>query len=74
MNSFANEFENLMTEMKIADGRWWKAKFSHIDDKDGFEISLGLYRANLGPITEEVFRRFAGKFKGEVQEPEESEK
>jgi hypothetical protein len=42
------------------------ARFDNINDRDGFEISLGMYKANLGPLTEEVFRRFTDKFSGEV--------
>lgn len=71
MNQSENKAEQWSSTYKIDDGRMLCAFFTNINDKDGFEISLGMYRANLGPISEEVFRRFAGKFTGVVQEPGE---
>lgn len=71
MNHSADKSEQWSSTYKIDDGRILFAFFTDINDKDGFEISLGMYRANLGPITEEVFRRFVGKFSGVVQEPSE---
>lgn len=43
-------------------------KFADINDRDGFEISLGMYKGNLGPVPEEVFLRFLQKFNGELSE------
>jgi hypothetical protein len=63
--------EQFFATFKIDDGRLFQAVFDDINGRDGFEISLGMYRANLGPITEEVFRRFAGKFDGVVKAPTE---
>jgi hypothetical protein len=42
------------------------AKFSDINKRDGFEISLSMYRSNLGPVTREVFLQYAERFEGQV--------
>ncbi|MGZ4031589.1 MAG: hypothetical protein ACXVP5_10470 [Tumebacillaceae bacterium] len=63
--------EQYFATFKIEDGRLFQAVFDDINGRDGFEISLGMYRANLGPVNEEVFRRFAAKFDGVVKPPVE---
>lgn len=45
-----------------------KARFADINKRDGFEISLGMYKANLGAVTREVFLQYAERFEGEVLE------
>lgn len=50
-----------------------KARFADMDKRDGFEISLGMYKANLGPVTREVFLQYAERFEGEVLETAQSE-
>lgn len=54
--------------IQVEDGRELAAKFADINARDGFEISLEMYKVNLGPVSEEVFRRFADKFAGDVIE------
>lgn len=62
-----NDVVRYYATLTIADGRRLVASFANINDRDGFEISLGLYRSNLGQITEEVYYRFLEKFDGRVQ-------
>lgn len=50
-----------------------KARFADLDKRDGFEISLGMYKANLGPVTRDVFLQYAQRFEGEVLELAEAE-
>ncbi|GAX91216.1 hypothetical protein [Effusibacillus lacus] len=52
----------LENETKVA------AVFESENDRDGCEISLGMYRSNLGPITREVWERMVGKFNGKCLE------
>lgn len=52
----------------IDEGRDLSARFADQNARDGFEISIGMYRANLGAITEEVFRQYVERFQGEVLE------
>jgi hypothetical protein len=54
----------------LEDQRTLVAKFENENDRDGFEISIGMYRANLGAITEDVFRTYAERFRAEVLEAE----
>jgi hypothetical protein len=56
------------TTYKLEDGRILSASFADRNNKDGFEISLGMYRVNLGPITEAVFRQYVERFAGEWTE------
>ena len=60
--------ETFYATFQIDDGRKLQAKFSNQNDRDGFEISLGMYRVNLGPVTEEVFLRHVDKFDGMAAE------
>ena len=62
-----NDVERYYATYTIADGRRLVASFAHINDRDGFEISLGMYRSNLGQVTEEVYMRYLEKFDGRVQ-------
>lgn len=48
----------------LEDGREAAASFANINDRDGCDISLEMYRVNLGPITQEVWDRIVGKFNG----------
>jgi hypothetical protein len=57
--------ETYILTYELDDGRQVAARFYDINDRDGCEISLGMYRANLGPITEEVWERIVQKFRGE---------
>ena len=52
----------------LGDGTQVGAKFSDINDRDGCSISLDMYKANLGPISEEFWLRTVGKFKGTIIE------
>jgi hypothetical protein len=52
----------------LDDDREVAAKFADINDRDGCHISLDMYKVNLGPITEEVWRKIVGKFKGQLIE------
>lgn len=49
---------------KLEDGRQVAAVFGDINDRDGCDISLGMYRANLGPVTQEVWERMVTRFQG----------
>jgi hypothetical protein len=51
---------------ELEDGRQVAARFLDINDRDGCDISLGMYRMNLGPITEEVWERLVRRFNGEL--------
>jgi hypothetical protein len=48
----------------LDDGREVAASFTNINDRDGCDISLDMYRVNLGPITPEVWERIVDKFNG----------
>jgi hypothetical protein len=39
--------------------------FNDENNRDGCDISLGLYKANLGPITNEVLDRMLTLFQGQ---------
>jgi hypothetical protein len=49
---------------KLGDGSEVVASFQNENDRDGCDISLGMYKSNLGPITDEVWERMVGKFNG----------
>lgn len=53
-------------EYELADDRHVLLKFQHINDRDGCHISLDMYKANLGPVTEEVITRISDKFSGKI--------
>lgn len=50
----------------LEDGREAAASFRNINDRDGCDISLEMYRMNLGPITREVWEKMVAKFNGIV--------
>ncbi|ASS76368.1 hypothetical protein CIG75_16355 [Tumebacillus algifaecis] len=50
----------------LHEGEQMVARFADINKRDGFEISLGMYRANLGPVTRDVFMQYAERFEGDV--------
>ncbi|UOF92191.1 hypothetical protein LSG31_08465 [Fodinisporobacter ferrooxydans] len=50
----------------LEDDREVAAKFDDINDRDGCHISLDMYKVNLGPITDEVWERMVGKFRGAI--------
>ncbi len=56
--------ETAYLEYELDDGRRVMLAFSNIDNRDGCDISLGMYKAQLGPITDEVLARILGKFSG----------
>jgi len=67
---FSNEHTNtLIGSFKLEDGRVLSATFANVNDKDGFEISLGMYRVNLGPVDEAIFDRYMNKFGGQRVRP-----
>ncbi|MBX6396021.1 MAG: hypothetical protein IRY98_09965 [Alicyclobacillaceae bacterium] len=51
---------------ELADGRVGAARFGSEEDRDGCHISLDLYRANLGPVDDEVFARMVQRHQGTV--------
>lgn len=51
---------------QLANGEEVAAAFQNINDLDGCEISLAMYRSNLGDITREVWERIVGKFSGRL--------
>ncbi|BCJ87044.1 hypothetical protein [Effusibacillus dendaii] len=51
---------------QLHDGAEVAASFGDINDRDGCDISLGMYQINLGPITQEVWERIVAKFKGKL--------
>ncbi|GIM47897.1 hypothetical protein DNHGIG_34460 [Collibacillus ludicampi] len=60
------EQDTYILTYELEDGRQVAARFLDINDRDGCDISLGMYRMNLGPITEEVWIRIVHKFNGEL--------
>ncbi|MBL0386705.1 hypothetical protein JJB07_08575 [Tumebacillus sp. ITR2] len=59
------------TTYRVEDGRTLHASFESRDNRDGFEISLGMYKVNLGPITEQVFRQYVERFAGKWSESDD---
>lgn len=57
------EGEYILT-FSLNNGREVAASFKNMNDRDGCDISLDMYRVNLGPITQEVWERIVGKFNG----------
>lgn len=60
--------ETFYSTYRLSSGITRIAAFADLNDKDGFEISLGMYRAHVGDVTEEVFRRHVEKFNGRIEE------
>lgn len=61
--------EQYYLEYEIASGARYFVVFDDENDRDGFHISLDMYKAQLGPVTEEVFHRIREKFRGTVIGP-----
>lgn len=55
-----------LLEYKLSDETRVFLRFDNINDRDGCHISLDMYKAQLGPVTEEVLHRILKKFSGEV--------
>ncbi|MCX7570006.1 hypothetical protein OS242_08515 [Tumebacillus sp. DT12] len=63
--------ETFYSTYRMSTGTVRIAVFTDINDKDGFEISLGMYRAHVGDVTDEVFERHVEKFNGRITEGKE---
>ncbi|MFD2171767.1 hypothetical protein [Tumebacillus lipolyticus] len=61
-----SDVERYYATYKLEDGTEMAAKFADINKRDGFEISLSMYRVNLGPIKREVFLQYVERFEGEL--------
>lgn len=59
------EKDTYILQYEIEEGRLVSARFTDENDRDGCDISLGMYQSNLGLITEEVWVRFVRLFNGE---------
>ncbi|WP_206831470.1 hypothetical protein [Alicyclobacillus fructus] len=53
-------------EYELHDGTRVFLAFDNENDRDGCHISLDMYKAQLGPITQEVLDRILGKFHGRI--------
>ncbi|MBF8376609.1 hypothetical protein IW967_01795 [Alicyclobacillus mali] len=53
-------------EYELDDGTRLFLAFDNENDRDGCHISLDMYKAQLGPITQEVLDRILGKFNGRI--------
>lgn len=51
-------------EYQLSDETHVLLQFSNINDRDGCHISLDMYKAQLGPITETVLATMLQKFNG----------
>ena len=56
--------EDYILTFALDDGREVAASFKNMNDRDGCDISLDMYRVNLGPITQEVWERIVRKSNG----------
>jgi hypothetical protein len=56
-------------EYEIDNGARIILAFDEENDRDGCHISLDMYKAQLGPVTEDVFTRIREKFRGEILGP-----
>lgn len=52
-------------EYELHDATRVLLRFQNLNDRDGCHISLDMYKAQLGPVTEEVLSRIVEKFHGE---------
>ncbi|EJY56911.1 hypothetical protein URH17368_0338 [Alicyclobacillus hesperidum URH17-3-68] len=59
MNTYYLEYE-------LSDGQRVILAFDEENDRDGCHISLDMYKAQLGPVTEEVLSRIVNKFHGRI--------
>ncbi|GMA57111.1 hypothetical protein C7445_107144 [Alicyclobacillus sacchari] len=53
-------------EYELSDGQRVILAFDEENDRDGCHISLDMYKAQLGPVTEDVFSRIVNKFNGRI--------
>ncbi|KRW91896.1 hypothetical protein SD51_06450 [Alicyclobacillus tengchongensis] len=53
-------------EYELSDGQRVILAFDEENDRDGCHISLDMYKAQLGPVTEEVLSRIVNKFNGRI--------
>ncbi|WP_018132604.1 hypothetical protein [Effusibacillus pohliae] len=51
---------------KLADDTPVAAEFDSENDRDGCDMSLGMYQANLGPVTQDVWERYVARFNGRL--------
>ena len=58
-------------EYQLSDGKFVMLAFENINNRDGCHISLDMYKAQLGPVTDEVLERILGKFRGWILSPEQ---
>lgn len=56
-------------EYEVDTGERVIVEFEDENDRDGFHISLDMYKAQLGPVTMEVFTRIREKFRGKILGP-----
>lgn len=70
---FLVDGEAAYLEYETSEGRVVMLGFLNINDRDGCHISLDMYKAQLGPVTDEVLARILGKFRGSELSPNESE-
>ncbi|QQE79419.1 hypothetical protein [Alicyclobacillus sp. SO9] len=62
----SNSGEVYLLEYKLSDETQVFLRFNNINDRDGCHISLDMYKAQLGPVTQAVLQRILNKFSGEV--------
>lgn len=60
-----HEEEIYYLEYELSTGERKMLRFNNLNDRDGCYISLDMYKAQLGPVTDEVFHRIVHKFHGE---------
>ncbi|MDP9729762.1 hypothetical protein FY534_00700 [Alicyclobacillus sp. TC] len=58
--------EPYFLQYQLSDDRVVMLQFSNINDRDGCHISLDMYKAQLGPVTQAVMERILAKFQGTV--------
>jgi hypothetical protein len=56
--------EESYLEYELSDATRVLLWFHNINDRDGCHISLDMYKAQLGPVTEDVLARILDKFRG----------
>ncbi len=63
--------ETSYLEYELSDGKFVMLAFDNLNNRDGCHISLDMYKAQLGPVTDEVLERILLKFKGRILSPEQ---
>lgn len=66
---FFLQSEKAYLEYELFDSTRVILVFETINDRDGCYISLDMYKAQLGPVTEEVLTRILNKFNGRIVTP-----